>query len=324
MKGSSVAVFRCLLITASFAFGIGAADAQQKTVAITFDDLPYVIDADHDSSAPMPDDDVVALNQRILAALRRNDTPAIGFVIERTVQSLARDVARRLLAAWTEGDFSLGNHTYSHADTNGLALVAIADEIDKGAATIAPLMASAGKRLRFVRFPMNHTGETPQRRDAITALLRARGYDLAASTIDTSDYVFDRAYGRALALGRADEARRIKDAYLAHTAFQIDYYADLNRRVLGYAPPQIMLLHLNRLNGDSVPDILSLFGRKGYRFVTLEAAQSDPAYRPLSGFATPFGPMWGYRWARERGVAVDGRLEQEPPSWVVRYPVAVD
>lgn len=32
--------------------------------------------------------------------------------------------------------------------------------------------------------------------------------------------------------------------------------------------------------------------------------------------ATRFGPMWGYRCARERHVRVDGALEQEPPTWL--------
>jgi hypothetical protein len=29
--------------------------------------------------------------------------------------------------------------------------------------------------------------------------------------------------------------------------------------------------------------------------------------------------MWGYRWAAERGVKVNGRLEPEPPEWIVNY-----
>jgi hypothetical protein len=29
--------------------------------------------------------------------------------------------------------------------------------------------------------------------------------------------------------------------------------------------------------------------------------------------------MWGYRWAKMRGVSVNGSLEPEPPQWVVDY-----
>jgi len=79
------------------------------------------------------------------------------------------------------------------------------------------------------------------------------------------------------------------------------------------------VLHANRLNADILEEILSLFEEKKYRFVSLEAAQSDPAYRVPDTFVTKFGPMWGYRWAKELGIEVDGSLESEPPAWIAQY-----
>jgi hypothetical protein len=29
--------------------------------------------------------------------------------------------------------------------------------------------------------------------------------------------------------------------------------------------------------------------------------------------------MWGYRWAKERNVKVNGSLEPDPPQWVFEY-----
>jgi len=29
--------------------------------------------------------------------------------------------------------------------------------------------------------------------------------------------------------------------------------------------------------------------------------------------------MWGYRWARELGVKVNGNLETDPSAWIVHY-----
>ncbi len=40
--------------------------------------------------------------------------------------------------------------------------------------------------------------------------------------------------------------------------------------------------------------------------------------KPLT-VATKFGPMWGYRWARQYDVKVNGSAEKEPPEWVVQY-----
>lgn len=299
-----------------------AAAAPGPAVAITFDDLPYAgaIGAGEAALSPA---EVARLNARIRAVLKRRAAPATGFVVEQTAQALG-DKAAPVLAAWTRGDLSLGNHGYSHADANTLDLAEIEQEITRGEASIRPLMDKAGRPLRFMRFPMNHTGETAEKRDGIAALLDRLGYTAAASTIDTSDYVFEAAYRAALL--RADQGRgdgacagRIREAYLRHSAIQIDYYARLDAKVLGYAPPEIALLHLNRINADTLDELLDLYAARGYRFVTLDEAQSDPAYTARSTFVSRFGPMWGYRWARERGVKVNGAEEVEPPPWLARY-----
>ena len=289
----------------------GASASPKRTVAITFDDLPF--------AGLAPFEEVAARNRKVLDTLRRFKAPATGFVIEKTVESYGRDAARAILKTWTEDSFSLGNHTWSHADTNTLDLAGIERDIIDGEASIRPLMDTAGKPLRFVRFAMNHTGDPLDKALAIEAMLRRRGYMPAASTIDTSDYVFEAAYTKALQAGDRAAATRIADAYLAYSATEIDYYVGLSQKVLGYEPPQVALLHLNRINTDTLDRILDLYVRRGFGFVPLDQAQADPAYAIPTTYATRFGPMWPYRWAREKGVRVDGSLEQEPPSWIGDY-----
>jgi hypothetical protein len=114
-------------------------------------------------------------------------------------------------------------------------------------------------------------------------------------------------------------AEKLRIEYLAFTKAEIDYYAALNRQVLGYEPPQVMLLHDNRLNGSVIDKILRLFEEKHYRFVPLDVAQSHPAYRLPDTYITKFGPMWGYRRANELSVKVNGNLEPEPPKWILDY-----
>ena len=80
-----------------------------------------------------------------------------------------------------------------------------------------------------------------------------------------------------------------------------------------------MLLHDNRLNSDVIERVLPVFEKKQYRFVSLEEAQADRAYQIPDTYITKFGPMWGYRWAAERNVKVNGALEPEPPKWVLDY-----
>jgi hypothetical protein len=78
-----------------------------------------------------------------------------------------------------------------------------------------------------------------------------------------------------------------------------------------------MLLHDNRLNADVIESVFELFEKMGYKFVSLSTAESDAAYSIPDTYITQYGPMWGYRCAKERNVQVDGRLEPGPPQWIV-------
>jgi hypothetical protein len=140
---------------------------------------------------------------------------------------------------------------------------------------------------------------------------------VAACTIDNSDYLFNAAYLRIIANNDHQTAKKLLREYITYTSLEIDYYASLNKRVLGYEPPQVMVLHDNRLNSETIDSVLGLFERKGYTFVSLGKAQSDAAYGIPDTYITEYGPMWGYRWARERNIQVNGRLEPDPPDWVL-------
>lgn len=119
-----------------------------------------------------------------------------------------------IFRAWNRGIFELANHSFSHADSNRLTLPEIEQEIVHGHRVTRPLAKAAGRVHRFYRFPYNHVGDTEEKRVGIEGILARHGYQLAASTIDTSDYLFNRAYERALK--QKDEAMRsrVEKAYL--------------------------------------------------------------------------------------------------------------
>ena len=297
-----------------------AAFAQGRTVAITVDDLPYAGGALAMTSVSEASSTAEIVNRKLLAALQAHNVPVTGFVIQKTVESLGPESGPGILKEWISRGFDLGNHTYSHPDINGLDAEQIEQEIVRGELTVAPLMKKSGKKLVYFRFPMNHTGDTKEKHDSIAEFLAQRGYRLATCTIDNSDYLFNAAYVQMLAGSDGENMKRLRAEYLAYTSKEIDYYAALNKQVFGYEPPQVMLLHDNLLNADAIEQVLQLFGEKHFRFVSLEMAQADPAYRTPETFLTKFGPMWGgYRWANERNVKVNGSLEPDPPPWILQY-----
>jgi len=287
---------RFLLATALFALSLCA--AQDPTVALTFDDLPSADTTDPEAALRM--------NQGILLALKRFHAPAIGFVNQKMVETLGR----KPLRGWQQNLNSLGNHTYAHLDLNSLTVAQFQQEVILGEPSLPT-------HPRWLRFPFNHAGDTAEKQAAVQAFLATRGYRIAACTIDNEDYEWSRTYDLLLAQHALDDAGRLRAEYLTYTASKIDYYSELHTQIFGRPIPHVMLLHVNQLNADTIQQTLEIFKAKHYRFVTLDIAQSDPAYRTPLPQATAYGPMWGYRWAKALGIKVDGSREPSPPEWVL-------
>jgi peptidoglycan-N-acetylglucosamine deacetylase len=291
--------------------------SQSQTVAITVDDLPYV-----GSPNPLgPEDAKTAelINKKLLHAFSHQHMPVTGFVVEQYTEQIGKRIGEKILKRWIGYGFDLGNHTYSHADSDSHPADFFEQQIIRGEGTIGPLLQGVSRKPQYFRFPYNHTGNTKEKHDAIAAFLTGRGYRVAPCTIDNSDYEFNTTY--VLALKRHDMATAAKllAEYLSYSAAEIDWYSKLDKQVFGYEVPHVMLLHDNQLNAASASKILALFQQRGYRFITLTEALQDPAYATPDTYITKFGPMWGYRWAAELNVKVSGKDEPDPPAWINQY-----
>lgn len=301
---------------AAVVLGVSAAHAQPE-VAITIDDLPIIRHAGQaatQADAPR----AAEITRVLLKAFRARHVPVTGFVNQQTAEQIGLAPAEHILESWTAQGLDLGNHTYAHDDANAMSAVEFEQEITRGEPLIDRILAKHGRRPRFLRFPFNHTGDTPDKRAAIATFMADHGYRLAPCTIEGEDFAFNRAYEVALARHDKSTAARIRQTYVAYTSIKIDWYAKLDAEVLGREAPHVMLLHASPLNRDTIGEILTLFERRGYRFVSLEQATNDPAYATPE-VATRFGPMWGYRWARALHVKARGDDEQEMPAWVAEY-----
>jgi peptidoglycan-N-acetylglucosamine deacetylase len=292
--------------------------AQTHQVALTIDDLPFVTAEDTRPMLPANAKAAEAANRKLVNAFTHHKVPVTGFVIQKNVENSDLASGREILRQWTQNGLDLGNHTYAHPDFDSLTIEQFEEQIIRGEAMFVRLTDAASRKPKYFRFPFNHTGDTTEKHNAIADFLKKRGYRQAPCTIENSDWMFNAAYARMLARHDHASASRLRREYLTFTSAQIDYFIRLNTQVLGYEPPEIMLLHDNQLNADVVGKLLSLFEKKGYRWVTLTQAESDPVYRS-DNIVTKYGPMWGYRWARALGVKVDGSQEPEPPEWISNY-----
>ena len=90
----------------------------------------------------------------------------------------------------------------------------------------------------------------------------------------------------------------------------------ISLQIFGREITQTLLLHANDVNADYLEEMLRRFAGRGYRFVTLDEAMSDPAYETKDAYVSQFGPTWLWRWMKSKGMEVNFKDDPEPPRWV--------
>lgn len=309
-RGSAAILLNRARLVALLLLLCGVATAQNRSVAITFDDLPGM------GGLACRGDAVLDVNNRLLAQLVANEVPSIGFVNEgRPCPQLVEDV----LNLWMDAGMELGNHTATHPDINDLTAADYLKDIVDGEKITRRLIQERGMgSLRYFRHPFLHTGDSAEKKSAVEAFLRERGYTIAPVTIDNDEWLFARAYARALAGDASPETlRRIETTYVEWLDSVVAHFETWSVEVVGYEIAQVLLLHANEINAATFGDIAALFVRRGYRFITLEEALRDPGYAQPDPYVGEWGISWLHRWARGKGLEV--QWEPDAPEWIADF-----
>lgn len=280
-----------------------------RTMAVTIDDLPFV-----GYNAPLPL--VQQKHDELLAVLRKHHVPAVGFVSGCNLLIPEQvDARTAMLQAWVKAGLTLGNHTHAHADLNRTALSAFQQDVQFMDRLLQWVDESTARTPRYFRFPMNHTGDTADKRDAMAAFLAGSGYTAVPFTVEAEDYLYAAAYAGVRRRGEIENLARLRQDYLAFVMNKLEFAEKLAGRLLNRELPQILLLHANELNADCLDEILIRLRARGYRFISMAEALTDPAYQAPDRYAGKFGPSWPIRWAMERG-DVFWKQDPEAPAWV--------
>lgn len=297
------------LITAASTVGAEAQPSERR-VALTFDDLVMTPEVGGCSPAVAR-----AVNEEILAGLRRAGAPATGLVnASRTCNLEAAQLRDPLLESWLDAGHVLGNHTWSHPDLEWTELDAYLADARRGGESLDSLLAPRGTPVEWFRHPLLHAGDTPGKKEGLSRFLEERGWRVAPVTVDNQEWVYAYVYHVALRQGDTVLAERVAEAFLDHIEAAFEYFERRSREVVGREIAQILLLHANRLVADHIDEILAMIRTRGYDFVTLADAVADPAYERGDPWLGKGGPSWIERWA----VADGGEARQGPRehAWV--------
>ena len=283
----------------------------RRYVALTFDDLPKALDSGKVKETQKTTTD-------ILSTLKRHRAPAIGFVNERQLYAYGETDARiAILNQWPASGMILGNHTYSHPDLQTTPLSQYEDEVTRGEIVTRRLMRAAGSYQLYFRHPFTHTGPTREVKAAFEEFLRSRGYKIAPFTIENSDYIYNKLYVAAKQTNDQALMTRIRAAYLDNNDAAFAFMEALSKETFNREITQVLLIHANDLNADSLDELLNRLESHGYSFVTLDRALEDKAYQTRDDYVGATGPSWLHRW--RVGLGLKSKLvdEPDPPNWIL-------
>jgi peptidoglycan/xylan/chitin deacetylase (PgdA/CDA1 family) len=297
----SRAPYRTTAILLSLLLAAMVAPAQRLKVAFTFDDLP--------AHGPLPPGEFRPQPIRsILATLKTEHMPPVyGFVNGFRVAEYPYQI--ELLREWIASGNPLGNHTWSHPALDQSSAAKYIANIAEG----EPLLREVDPRgdWHWFRYPYLEEGNTLAKREAVRGYLLAHDYRIAEVTIDFGDYMWNDAYARCAA--RRDEAaiRSLHDSYLATAAEYIGYSHRLSKQLYGRDIPYVLLLHVGAFDARMLPELIALFRTRGFQFVTLPQAESDPVYSVDPKVAYPGGGLLLELVAAERKANTPDASEPE-------------
>ncbi|MCU1238186.1 MAG: polysaccharide deacetylase [Candidatus Solibacter sp.] len=296
-------MIRILLFLISLELISLAAFAQQHQVAITIDDLPRGGD-----NGPRDLASLRAMTAKLLDPLR--GIPVIGFVNAGRAEALGDSGLQNILKLWLDHGATLGNHTWSHPDLNTVPLADYEADLLRGEPAITQAL---GARPVYFRHPFLHAGKDDATRRGLEGFLAEHHYRIAPVTLDNSDWMFAAAYAPAL-MTNPVLAARVRAAYLAYMDSIFAFFEQRGREVVGRDFPQTLLIHASQLNADAMPDLLAMMRRRGYRFVSLDDALKDDAYRLPDEYFGTGGFSWIHRWSKTKGMPPKG--EPDEPAWI--------
>jgi peptidoglycan/xylan/chitin deacetylase (PgdA/CDA1 family) len=131
---------------------------------------------------------------------------------------------------------------------------------------------------RWFRYPFLREGETAEKHRAIADFLKQHGYRIAEVTLNFDDYAYNDPYSRCMTKGDEQAITWLRNSYLSRASAYVARGEEMSRLIYGREINYVMLLHIGGFETVMLPRLLDLLKQRGFKFVTLEEAERDPAY----------------------------------------------
>lgn len=234
----------------------------EREIAITMDDLPLVASR---MNTPGNQQRSTERFTQIVQTFQKYRVPAIGFVIAGAIEK----GQWAFLEQFRQAGFMLGNHTYTHYDLDQVSAEKYIADIDRADKILTPIMTTP----KYFRYPYLAEGNKAKKQK-VYDYLNEHHYIIAPVTIDSKDFAFNEMLYKVPYHSREQYIQKLKPRYLAYIWKQT---LQAEKRAHGKNVKQILLIHANILNSYVLGDILEMYQKNGYKFISLTEALRNPA-----------------------------------------------
>lgn len=254
--------------------------ARAQQIAFTWDDLP--------AHSALPQGETrVDIGRKIIAAMKDAHMPPVyGFVNGAAMER--EPEAASMLKEWRNAGLFLGNHTWSHMNLNTQPLEQWEADLLKNEPVLKQY--AGGSDWRWLRYPFLAEGDTAEKRSASRKFLAEHGYKIADVTMSFGDYMWNEPYARCVAKNDTAAIAQLERAYLAAAASDADFRRAMAKALFGHDIPYVLLMHVGAFDARMLPRLIKAYQEKGFSFVTLQQAESDPYYKADVDLSIPNAP----------------------------------
>ncbi|MGB3738573.1 MAG: polysaccharide deacetylase family protein [Pontixanthobacter sp.] len=260
----------------------GGAAAQERRVALTFDDVPREAGAFLDPGER---------TARLIAALKKAEVEqAAFFVAPGNLEKPDGADGEAHIDAYVAAGHVIANHSFSHSHLRTSTAEDYLANMDRAQTWLA---RRAGTRPWF-RFPYLDAGARDKvKRDAVRAGLTARGLRNGYVTADGSDWHLEQLTLDAAATGKAMDMNVLRRLYVGSQMSGLEYHDELARLTLGRSPAHVLLLHETDLAALFLGDLVAEMRRRGWTIITADEAYEDPMNIAMPDVPYAYGTLIG-------------------------------
>lgn len=275
-----------------------------RKIAIGFVSIPPV---DRTANPPKDSDATARL---LIAKLQQYKVPAIGFVTGSAISDGDKlfPVRANIVRLWRDAGLEVGIGSFKHVWFYNTPYDDYLAGVEKNEAVVRKILSEKNLTLRYFSYPYLNTGKSVEDRDRFESWLGDRGLASVKYTIDNNEWMYSYAYDMARNDNDLHTMNEIRVDFIKYMDRMMDHYEAYSRELFGRDVAQTMVLTPSRLVADSADDLFGTLQKRGYKFVPIDEAQSDEAYKTPENMIGEFGNSWFERWTVSQG----RKLRDEP------------